>query len=170
METGTLVIAIFTLIAVGVGLYLNHKTNMEFREEMESSKQELLAKVAELKEETIKGIDTSKVDVKNFVTDKTQKVHSELKAQIAEANENISSSKKDLANTIETKISKVREEIESNNKQVNKTINDAENEIKSKVDNGLKTQEQRHKELQKEVTEKFDKILEEIKNPLNFDI
>ena len=177
MIIATLIISCLTLIAVGVTLFLNYRSNRNilltiasFEEvitkNVEDAKIEIFSKLQDANSSTNSKIETSKTEIQNTVKDNSKFVHEEIVSKVKESNINnynaITFAKTAVLESLEPKVTDLKAETTQHLQKLSTEFN-------SKIDAALQAQEQRHTDLINEVKEKFGKIIEEIKSPLTLD-
>lgn len=173
MITTTLIISCLMLIAVSVGLFLNHKSTSNILLTIANLEDAIFKKVEEAKNETLLNmkeinnkLDASKLEIQNTVKDNSKFVHEEIVIKVKESDINnynaITAAKTAVLESLEPKVANLKAE-------TTQSLQKLSTEINSKFDSALQTQEQRHIDLINEVKEKFGKIIEEIKSPLTLD-
>ncbi len=139
MDIATIIITSLTLIAVGVGLFLNHKTNLklvgqlkDFEEKTNQSISATRAEILEIvkvhREDTLKHFDNSTLEIKNLVNEKTEQINLEVATRIDNLGKiiisNIASTKTDIIDTFENKSTKTKEDIQNSNAKLQKETAD----------------------------------------------
>lgn len=135
MDIATIIITSLTLIAVGVGIFLNQKTNLKLAGQLkdfeEKTNQSISATRAEIldivkvyKEENLKQLDNSTNEIKKSVIDKSEQLNTAVAESIETIcktiNNNILSLKTDLIETFENKSIKTKEDIQNSNAKLQK--------------------------------------------------
>jgi hypothetical protein len=192
MEIAEILILGLTLIAVCVGLYINHKNNSKLNTQLKdfeykttqgilNLRTELIDSFKVLSEENKKQINNLSSDVKNYLNEKTEQINMELTTRIDNLgktiNYKIDTTKTDLMENYEMKSSKTIEDLQNlyvkNQKEIIENIEAKlkifNTENNTKIESALATQKDQQIRALASINEKFQVVINEIKSPLGFD-
>lgn len=177
MEIATLIVACLTLIAVGIGLFINHKTNEKLTDQIKvveektkqdifATREEILEKIKIFKDDIFKHLDNSAIEIKNSILEKTEQVNTDVALRIEgtekSVNSNMTTVKTDLIEIFEASLKSVQSEVQT-------ILAKTEIEVKSKIDSSLKIQQDQQLKSFANTEEKFQEVINEIKKPLSLD-
>ena len=191
MEIILLVIVSLTFIAVGTGLFLNHKNNLNITakivggqenitQHITSIRNEMVDKIQQLSVDTSSRIEATKIEYISTLNNGIQKMQGDLSQLAKNMENNISLSKSETITAILPTLNSVRDELQSTHNKLQKEIvpslGNMREEIQStyiklqnEIDGQLKNHLQKQNEFANDVNGKFNKIIDEIKSPLTLD-
>ena len=136
MEIATLIIACLTLIIVVVGLFLNHKSQLNLTEQMDTmeeklkqeqsnTKKDILDKINTVNDETIKANNSLDAEIKKTIAERIEQLKTEFKSDIEDVRKSINRNTDDFKETFESKSVKTKEEIQNTNTKLHKETTDS---------------------------------------------
>lgn len=184
MDIATIIISSLILIAVGVGLFLNYKTNLKLVGQLRGFEEKINHSITTCKDEIINSNKRNHTEYSKLLENATNELEKSSQEKFKVITENIETLKTDVINKVENKYDDTKGEIKNSYdallKETVETIQvsfvetqtdvlNTGTDIINKVVSSLKTQGEKQIDVLTNIDTNFEKVLNEIKNPLTLD-